>query len=115
MPELRRAMPIGFHEFVLIAAGMLATQAFAIDGMLPALPIIVRVLHVSSENHGQWIVTAYMVGLGCGQLFWGLLSDRFGRRPVLLGGLALDVVAALLCRLTDGFHALLGWRRIHGL
>jgi DHA1 family bicyclomycin/chloramphenicol resistance-like MFS transporter len=115
MPEFRRATPIGFHEFVLLAAAMLATQAFAIDGMLPALPIIVRVLHVSSENHGQWIVTAYMVGLGCGQLFWGLLSDRFGRRSVLLGGLALYVVAALLCGLTNGFHALLGWRFIHGL
>jgi DHA1 family bicyclomycin/chloramphenicol resistance-like MFS transporter len=115
MPELRQAAPIGFREFVLLAAAMLATQAVAIDGMLPALPIMVRALHVAIQNNGQWIVTSYMAGLGCGQLFWGLLSDRFGRRPVLLGGLALYVVAALLCGLTDNFHALLGWRFVHGL
>ncbi len=66
---------------------MMSTQALAIDAMLPAFPTIVRALHVANENHGQWIVTAYMAGLGVGQLFWGLMSDRFGRRPVLLGGL----------------------------
>ncbi len=36
--------------------------------------------------------------LACGQLFWGLMSDRFGRRPILIGGLGLYVLAALLCR-----------------
>ena len=44
-------------------------------------------LHVANPNHGQWIVTAYMTGLGVGQLFWGMISDRFGRRPILFGGL----------------------------
>jgi DHA1 family bicyclomycin/chloramphenicol resistance-like MFS transporter len=107
--------PIGFTEFVVLVAAMMACQAIAIDSMLPAFPIIVRALHVANENHGQWILTAYMVGLGCGQLFWGMMSDRFGRRPVLLGGLAVYIVAALLCGLTDSFHALLVWRFIHGL
>ena len=55
-----------------------------------------------------------MSGLGVGQLFWGLLSDRYGRRPVLLGGLGLYVLAALLCGLTGSFHALLFWRFVHG-
>jgi DHA1 family bicyclomycin/chloramphenicol resistance-like MFS transporter len=100
---------------VILVAAMMATQAIAIDAMLPAFPIIVRALHVADENHGQWILTAYMSGLGCGQLFWGMMSDRFGRRPVLLGGLGLYVVAALLCGLTGSFHALLVWRFIHGL
>ena len=106
---------IGFTEFVGLVAAMMACQAIAIDSMLPAFPIIVRALHVADENHGQWILTAYMVGLGVGQLFWGMMSDRFGRRPVLLSGLALYVVAALLCGLTDSFQALLIWRFIHGL
>jgi DHA1 family bicyclomycin/chloramphenicol resistance-like MFS transporter len=111
----RAAVPIRFVEFVALTAAMMSTQALAIDAMLPAFPTIVRVMGVANENHGQWIVTAYMVGLGVGQLFWGVMSDRFGRRPMLLTGLGLYVVAALLCGITGSFHALLGWRFVHGL
>src|SRR3984957_1455653 len=114
MSKKREAAKIGFLEFVVLAAAMMSTQAIAIDAMLPAFPIIVRTLHVANENHVQWIVTAYMVGLGCGQLFWGLMSDRFGRRPILVGGLGLYVVAALLSGLAGSFPTLLAWRFVHG-
>src|SRR5580692_6382459 len=107
--------PMGFVEFVILVAAMMSTQAIAIDAMIPAFPIIVKTLGVANENHGQYILTVYMVGLGIGQLFWGLMSDRFGRRPVLLGGLGLYVLAALVCGSTNSFHALLTWRFIHGL
>jgi DHA1 family bicyclomycin/chloramphenicol resistance-like MFS transporter len=50
-----------------------------------------------------------------GQLFWGVLSDRFGRRPILFGGMGLYVAAALLCGFAGSFHALLAWRFVHGL
>jgi DHA1 family bicyclomycin/chloramphenicol resistance-like MFS transporter len=115
MSAKREAAKIGFLEFVVLAAATMATQAIAIDAMLPAFPVIGRSLHVANENHVQWIVTAYMSGLGCGQLFWGLMSDRFGRRPILIGGLGLYVFAALLCGLAGSFHTLLAWRFVHGL
>jgi MFS transporter, DHA1 family, multidrug resistance protein len=115
MSEKREAAKIGFLEFVVLAAATMSTQAIAIDAMLPAFPIIVSALHVANENHVQWIVTAYMAGLGCGQLFWGMMSDRFGRRPVLVIGLGVYVLAALLCGLTSSFTTLLVWRFIHGL
>ncbi|HEX3914680.1 MAG TPA: multidrug effflux MFS transporter [Steroidobacteraceae bacterium] len=115
MAEKHAAHSIGFLEFVVLAAATMSTQAIAIDAMLPAFPTIVRALNIADPNHGQWIVTAYMTGLGLGQLFWGMLSDRFGRRPVLLGGLALYVAAALSCSLSGSFHALLAWRFVHGL
>ncbi|HMI74946.1 MAG TPA: MFS transporter, partial [Steroidobacteraceae bacterium] len=111
----RGALSIGFLEFVVLAAATMSTQAIAIDAMLPAFPTIVSALKVGDANHGQWIVTAYMTGMGVGQLFWGMLSDRFGRRPILLGGLTLYVIAALLCSLSGSFEALLAWRFVHGL
>ena len=113
--DARRTVPIGFGEFVALSAAMMSTQAIAIDAMLPAFPAIVAALKVSNPNHGQWIVTAYMAGLGTGQLVWGLMSDRFGRRPIVLGGIGLYVVAALVCGLTKSFEALLAWRFVHGL
>src|SRR5277367_291254 len=115
MAEQQGTRAIGFLEFVVLAAATMSTQAIAIDAMLPAFPTIVRALHIGDPNHAQWIVTAYMTGLGVGQLFWGMMSDRFGRRPILLSGLSLYVLAALLCSLTGSFHALLGWRFVHGL
>jgi MFS transporter, DHA1 family, multidrug resistance protein len=115
MAEARWAHSIGFLEFVVLAAATMSTQAIAIDAMLPAFPTIVRVLNVGDPNRGQWIVTAYMTGLGLGQLVWGMLSDRFGRRPILMGGLTLYVIAALLCSLSGSFQALLAWRFVHGL
>jgi MFS transporter, DHA1 family, multidrug resistance protein len=114
MAGQRDTHSIGFVEFVALAAAMMSTQAIAIDAMLPAFPTIVRELNVEDPNHGQWVVTFYMAGMGVGQLFWGMLSDRFGRRPILFGGLTLYVVAALVCSLSGSFAVLLAWRFVHG-
>jgi DHA1 family bicyclomycin/chloramphenicol resistance-like MFS transporter len=102
-------------EFVALAAALMATQAIAVDAMLPALPTIVRQLQVADENHGQWIITIYIAGVGIGQLFWGLMSDRFGRRPVLLCGIGMYVLASAGCAISGSFTALLAWRALHGL
>ena len=72
-------------------------KALAIDAMLPALPTIGAALGEGDANRAQWIVLAYIAGLGCGQLFWGMFSDRFGRRRILLIGIGSYAVAALLC------------------
>jgi MFS transporter, DHA1 family, multidrug resistance protein len=114
MAGQRDTHSIGFLEFVVLAAAMMSTQAIAIDAMLPAFPTIVRELRVGDPNHGQWVVTFYMAGMGVGQLLWGMLSDRFGRRPILFGGLTLYVVAALVCSLSGSFAVLLAWRFVHG-
>jgi MFS transporter, DHA1 family, multidrug resistance protein len=109
------AHKIGFTEFVLLVAWLMACQALAIDAMLPALQNIAHELGVVDDNLAQWIVLAYMAGMGCGQLFWGLLSDRYGRRRILIIGLVLYVVAALLVGLSKTFNDLLAWRFIHGV
>jgi MFS transporter, DHA1 family, multidrug resistance protein len=106
---------LGFREFVVLIAAMMSTQALAIDAMLPALPRIVSELGVLNPNHGQWIITTYLVGIGIGQLFWGLISDRFGRRPVLIIGLTVYAIAAVLCGVAQDFRMLLCARLVHGL
>src|ERR1700686_4622510 len=106
---------IGFREFVAMAAALMATQAIAVDTMLPALPTIAAALGLRNENHSQWIVTAYVVGVGCGQLFWGLFSDRYGRGPGVLIGLSGYGGAAVLTGLSTSFVTLLAWRFAHGL
>jgi MFS transporter, DHA1 family, multidrug resistance protein len=105
----------GSREFLFLVAVLMSCQALAVDAMLPALPTISAALGVTNANRMQWVVTAYAAGLGIGQLFWGVLSDRFGRRPVLLTGLAAYVIAASLCGLATSFVALLSWRFVHGL
>ena len=110
---LQRA--IGFREFLLLTAAIMACQAIAVDTMLPALPSIGRDLGVSDANRTQWIITTYIAGVGIGQLFWGMLSDRFGRRSILLTGLALYVLAAAAVGMAGTFEALLAWRFAHGI
>jgi len=107
--------PLGFREFLLLVAAMQVCQAIAIDAMLPALPTIARALHVADPNRAQWVVMVYMAGIGCGQLLWGMLSDRFGRRRILLTGLALYAAGAFLSSLTIDFSALLMWRFVDGV
>ena len=107
-------MQIKPREFIFLVAAMMACQALAVDAMLPAFPVIGHAFGVPSENRLQLIVTAYITGLGLGQLAWGPISDRYGRRRVLLVGLAVYVVAALLGGFSHSFRELLAWRFVHG-
>jgi DHA1 family bicyclomycin/chloramphenicol resistance-like MFS transporter len=105
---------IGFKEFLLLVSAMMACQALAIDAMLPALTTIAESLGLTNASRVQLVVFSYVAGMGCGQLAWGLLSDRFGRRRILLVGLGAYAVAACACGLTHSFTALLVLRFVHG-
>ena len=83
-----------YVEFVTMVAALMALNAMAIDIILPALQQMGENLGVADENARQLPLTAYIVTFGISQLFYGPVSDRFGRRPVLLFGLA-DHPAAL--------------------
>jgi MFS transporter, DHA1 family, multidrug resistance protein len=106
---------LSFRAFVAMVAAMMALNALAIDSMLPALPQIGRSAHIANENDQQWIITAYLLGFGAAQIFHGPLSDRFGRRPVLISGLAAYVVFTLICTLTNSFLVLVISRGLQGI
>lgn len=104
-----------FYEFVAFIAACMALNALAIDVMLPALPNVNADFFLSDPNQSQAVIATYLVGMGVSQLFYGPLSDRFGRRPVLIGGLALFSLAGLLSALTQSFPMLLAARFLQGV
>ena len=106
---------LGFVEFVCLIALMMALNALAIDSMLPALPHIGADLNVTTDNDRQWVVTAYLLGFGGAQLFYGPLADRFGRKPVLLFGVGVYVMFSLLATLAPTFETLIMARVGQGL
>lgn len=98
--------PIGFREFVALVATIMATNALAIDAMLPAMSIIGSDLGVGPDG-AQWVLTGYLLGFGVAQLFYGTLSDRFGRKPVLLLSLLGYTVFGAMAAFTDHFGTLI--------
>ncbi|MBA5775773.1 multidrug effflux MFS transporter [Stappia sp. F7233] len=106
---------MSFAEFVAMIAALMALNALAIDVMLPALPNIGEAFDVALENDRQKVLIAYLVGFGGAQLVYGPFSDRFGRRPLLLGGLALYSAASVLSLVADSFDHLLLARLLQGI
>ncbi|WP_051630530.1 multidrug effflux MFS transporter [Afifella pfennigii] len=109
------ASPIPYVEFVALVATLMALNALAIDVILPALDNISGEFALADENSRQFVVTAYVIGFGAAQLAWGPLSDRFGRKPVLLVGLVIYGLGALAAGLATGFSMLLACRLIQGI
>jgi DHA1 family bicyclomycin/chloramphenicol resistance-like MFS transporter len=104
-----------FPEFVAIVASIIALNPLAMDMMLPALPNIGASFGISDGNYLQSVLSVFLLGFGIGQFVMGPLSDRFGRRPVLLGGMVLYGVASLLALFTPSFEMLLVARALQGL
>ena len=107
--------PMGFREFVVLIAAIMALNPLAMDMMLPALPEIGAAFRISNANHLQTVLSSFLVGFGIGQLVIGPLSDRYGRRPVLLGGMILYGIASLLTLAAPSFETLLLARVLQGL
>jgi DHA1 family bicyclomycin/chloramphenicol resistance-like MFS transporter len=112
-PDLADARP-GFREFVVLIAGLMSLNALAIDAMVPALPAIGEALDVADENSRQLVVSLYVLGFGLTQIIYGPLSDRFGRKPVLVVSLILYVGFALACWAAPSFTLLLAARMAQG-
>ena len=88
----------------LVALGPMSTDLY-----LPSLPGLLR--HFDADiAEVQLTLSVFLVGLAVGQLVYGPLSDRFGRRPVLLAGLILYVVASVICALAPSVPTLIAAR-----
>ncbi len=105
----------GMREFVALMAALMASNALAIDAMLPALPAIGEALGVVEPNQRQLVITAYLIGFGVSQIAYGPLSDRFGRKGLLVGSLIFYGIFATLAGLAGSFTLLLAARAMQGV
>jgi DHA1 family bicyclomycin/chloramphenicol resistance-like MFS transporter len=107
--------PMGFPEFVLVIASIMALNPLAMDMMLPALPNIAAAFHITTANEPQAVLSTFLVGFGIGQFVMGPLSDRFGRRAVLIDGMALYCIASVIAVTASSFETLLLARVLQGI
>jgi len=106
---------IGFTEFVIIISCLMGLTAFSIDNLLPAFDTIARHFELSDPNQAQLLLLVFMASFAIMQLFYGPLSDRFKRKPILLIGLAIYFVGALVGGFATDFTMLLTGRFLQGI
>ena len=99
---------------LLLLALLSAFTPLSIDMYLPALPVIATELRGTAGDI-QLTLSAFMIAFGAGQIFYGPMGDRFGRRPVILGGLAVYIVASVGCAFAAVAGHLVTLRVLQGL
>ncbi len=102
------------YLIILILGALSTISPFAIDMYLPAFPGIALALHTSTAKISLSI-SSYFAGLAAGQLLYGPLLDRFGRKPPLYVGLTLFIVASLLCVCSRSVEWLVAMRFVQAL
>jgi DHA1 family bicyclomycin/chloramphenicol resistance-like MFS transporter len=102
------------RQAALFIALLLGLQPVATDVYLPALPLLTRALGAPMAS-AQLTMSALILAFGMAQLAWGPVADRYGRRPVLIVGLALFTLAGVGSMLATSIEMLLGWRVLQGV
>ncbi len=115
MPLRRAPSPLPEREFVGLIAALMAMLALSIDVMLSALSAIRDTYAVSPASRVSLGVGLFTLASGGAQLLFGPLADCFGRRPVLLAGLAAGAFADALAALSPSFAVLLAGRVAGGI
>src|ERR1700676_2266528 len=104
----------GTFALTLLLSLLTALGPLSMDMYLPSLPEIGRALHASTAQV-QLTISSYLFGFAVGQIVYGPISDRFGRKPVLLAALALYSLGTCGCALTQSIGALTAMRFVQAL
>jgi len=105
---------LSHFKLALLLGMTVALGPLALDAYLPAFPSIADSLGIAHSQVGLTL-SAYVAALGLAQLIGGPLSDRYGRRPILVGGLAIFAGAAMMVSLADSLSGMVFWRVIQGI
>lgn len=101
-------------SWLLLLGSLIAVGPLSIDMYLPAFPVMEKELG-AAPGAMEFTLSSFFIGLALGQLFYGPLSDRFGRRRPLMAGLGLYALASVGCALADSAQALVAWRFLEAL
>ncbi|WP_245263233.1 multidrug effflux MFS transporter [Azorhizobium doebereinerae] len=93
---------------------LMGFASISTDLYLPAMPAMGHALGTSSGMM-EWTVSGYLIGFSLGQLLWGPVSDRHGRRPPVAVGLVLFVIGSAGCALAGSASAIIGWRVVQAV
>ena len=104
----------GTFALTALLAALTAVGPLTTDMYLPSLPDIARQLGASSAQV-QLTISAYLIGFAAGQIIYGPVSDRHGRKPVLIGAIALYCAASLACALSTSIEMLIFARAFQAL
>lgn len=110
---MARPIPPDSFRFLALVALFGGLPALGTDIALPGVPQIAAGLGVPEGKVGLTL-SAFMVGFAVSPLFYGPLSDRFGRRPIILIATALYAIGGLACALAGDIETLVAWRFIQG-
>jgi DHA1 family bicyclomycin/chloramphenicol resistance-like MFS transporter len=99
---------------VLLLVAMVATVSFSMNAFVPSIPGLVQHFQTTTPV-AQLALTLFLLGVAIGQPVIGPLSDRHGRRPVLLIGLAVAIGGSLICLVAPTIEVLVGGRLIQAL
>ena len=114
-PAVDVATPARHGWGVLATLSMLMGFAsISTDLYLPAMPAMSRALGAGT-GVVEWTVSGYLIGFSLGQLLWGPISDRFGRRPPVAIGLVLFVIGSAGCALADSAATMILWRVVQAV
>lgn len=115
MADLRpHHAPLSLAGFVGLLASAMALNSAALSIVIPSMPGIGAAFDVADPNAPQAILSIYLIGFGLGQPFVGVLGDRWGRKPILLGGLAIFAIATWICARSPDLLTLLIARFVQG-
>ncbi|WP_375582155.1 multidrug effflux MFS transporter [Cyclobacterium xiamenense] len=103
-----------YFILVLILGALSTISPFSVDMYLPAFPAIAENLHTSIPRV-QLSLTSYLIGIAVGQLFYGPLLDKFGRKKPLYAGLWIYIAASVACAFTRSVDALIAMRFVQAI